>query len=94
MSLEFDWDPRKAAGNRTKHGIRFEEAITVFADPLARIFPDPDHSKMEARELIIGHSSRRRVLIASFAERNGAVRLISARLATTKERQSYEEALR
>lgn len=52
--MKFEWDPRKAASNRKKHEVSFEEALTVFADPLARIFDDEDHSLDEPREIIIG----------------------------------------
>jgi hypothetical protein len=56
MSLEFEWDPAKADENLRKHGVAFEEALTVFADPLARIFDDHEHSTEEPREIIIGHA--------------------------------------
>jgi hypothetical protein len=65
MTPEFEWDAEKAQENLTKHGVAFEEALTVFADPLASIFDDPDHSANERRELIIGHSANQRLLIAS-----------------------------
>lgn len=82
--MEFEWDRSKAAANRRRHAVAFEEALTVFADPLARIFEDPDHSNEEARELTIGHSLRSRLLIVSFTERDQQVRLISARTLTNK----------
>ena len=66
MSLEFEWDARKAKANLNKHGVAFDEAMTVFADPLARIFDDPDHSADEPREIIIGHSVRPRLLLVGF----------------------------
>jgi uncharacterized protein len=89
---EFEWDAGKAERNVRKHGITFEEALTVFADPLARIFDDPDHSSEERRELIIGHSAKgRRVLIVSFAEQGPKMRIISARKVTKRERHDYEE---
>jgi uncharacterized DUF497 family protein len=91
MGLRFDWDERKAANNRAKHSIEFHEALTVFADPLARIFDDEDHSEEESREIIIGHSVRRRLLVVGFAEREGAIRIITARPATKRERDDYEE---
>jgi uncharacterized DUF497 family protein len=75
---EFEWDAAKAKRNVKKHGIAFEEALTVFADPLARIFDDPDHSNEEPRELIIGHSAKQRVVIVSFAEHGPRTRIISA----------------
>ena len=76
--------------NLAKHGISFEEALTVFSDPLARIHDDPEHSLAERREIIVGHSRQRRLLIVSFTERNRAVRLISARRTTRHERQDYQ----
>ena len=84
MTLRFKWDGRKAAANRRKHGISFAEASTVFDDALARIFDDVEHSTEEVREIIIGQS---------ILERD-AIRIISARLATRKEREDYEENLR
>jgi len=66
-------------------------ALTVFADPLARIFDDPDHSIDESRELIVGHSTRQRLLIVSFTQRGRAVRIVSARRATRRERHGYEQ---
>jgi len=91
MGLRFEWDERKAADNVEKHGVSFPEALSVFADPLARIFDDDDHSQDESREIIIGHSSRDRLLIVCFSEREDTVRLISARRATKRERNDYEE---
>ena len=66
---EFEWDAAKARENLQKHGVAFEEALTVFADPLARIFDDPDHSESERRELIVGHSAQQGLLVVSFTER-------------------------
>jgi uncharacterized protein len=91
MSLQFEWDARKAATNHKKHGVPFEEAATVFADSLALIFDDDVHSADEPREIIIGHSSKNRLLLVSFTERQRAIRIISARRATRKEREDYEE---
>jgi uncharacterized protein len=91
MSPSFEWDEAKAEANRQKHGVAFEEAATFFANPLAAVFDDPDHSQDEVREIIVGHSDRNRVLIVSFTERDGAVRIISARVATPRERKDYEE---
>ena len=93
MALVFEWDPAKARANARKHGVTFEEAATVFADPLARIFPDPDPSIAEEREVIVGHSGQQRLLVVSFTERSESVRLISARVATRYERKDYEESL-
>ncbi|MFO0964956.1 MAG: BrnT family toxin [Gemmataceae bacterium] len=91
MSLEFEWDEAKAASNRKKHKVEFEEAATVFSDPLAAIFDDEDHSEEERREIIIGHSARNRLLLVSFTERGDVIRIISARQATRRERRDYEE---
>jgi uncharacterized protein len=88
---EFEWDATKARENLKRHAVAFEEALTVFADPLARIFDDPDHSENERRELIVGHSAQQRLLVVSFTERQPRTRIISAREATTHERQAYEE---
>jgi uncharacterized DUF497 family protein len=92
MSLEFGWDDQKAASNQQKHRVTFEESATVFADPLAAIFDDEAHSQEEHREIIIGHSARERLVVVSFTERAGVIRIISARRATKRERQDYEEA--
>ncbi len=91
MSLKFEWDRRKAAANFSKHRVPFEEALTVFADPLARIFDDEGHSIEEEREIIIGHSVKRRLLVVCFAARGESVRIFSARKATRRERRDYEE---
>ena len=91
MEFVFEWDRRKAWINAAKHGVSFEEALTVFADPLARIFDDPAHSTGEVREIIVGHSRRRRLLVVSFTERGDAVRIVNARRATKNERYDYEE---
>ncbi|OYV89395.1 MAG: hypothetical protein B7Z73_06825 [Planctomycetia bacterium 21-64-5] len=91
MNLEFEWHADKAASNEKKHGVTFEEAMTVFADPLAVIFDDEEHSDDEPREIIVGHSAQQRLLLISFTERGEAVRIISARRATKRERKDYEE---
>jgi uncharacterized DUF497 family protein len=89
--MEFDWNPNKARVNLTKHGVSFEEASTIFADPLYLDFFDPDHSDEEARFIIVGQSVERRLLVVSYTDRGGTVRLISAREATTVERKAYED---
>jgi len=89
--VEFEWDDLKAASNEQKHGVRFEEATTVFDDPLAKIFEDDDPMAGERREIIIGHSERHRLLLVCFTDRATSVRLISARAATRQERKDYEE---
>jgi uncharacterized DUF497 family protein len=78
--------------NLKKHGVTFEEAATVFGDPLAAIFDDEVHSEEEQREIIIGHSAKNRLLLVCFTERAEAVRIISARRATKQERKDYEES--
>ena len=93
MDLSFEWDPRKASANKRKHGVSFEQAIQVFGDPLARIFDDPDHSESEPRELIVGHCTRRVLLVVCFVERGSRIRIFSARPATRQERQDYEEGI-
>ncbi len=95
MSIRFTWDREKARLNINKHqGVSFEEAITIFRDPLAAVFDDDAHSQDERRELIIGHSSRNRLLIVSFAERDNLIRIISARKADAEERAKYEHTKR
>jgi uncharacterized DUF497 family protein len=89
--MEFEWDPSKAIANWKKHSVSFEEARTVFDNPLAVIFDDETHSIDEQREIIIGHSQQNRLLLIAFTERSGDVRIISARLATRKEREDYEQ---
>lgn len=91
MNLRFEWDAEKADTNLKKHGVSFEEGFTVFPDPLARIFDDEDHSVAEEREIIIGHSVKQRLLLVCFTARGASIRLISARKATRRERQDYEE---
>ena len=85
------WDKKKAAENLTKHDVPFDEAKTVFDDPLYVDFYDPDHSYDEHRFLIVGESHRGRLLIVSYTERRDTARLISARETTAKERKNYEE---
>ena len=89
--MHCEWEEAKAAANRQKHGISFEEAATIFDDPLYIDFYDPDHSVDEHRYFIIGTSSAGQLLIVSYTERDDAVRLISARKVTLSERKAYEE---
>jgi hypothetical protein len=91
MSLKFEWDPKKATSNLSRHGVSFEEALTVFRDALARIFDDEDHSIDEQREIIIGHSAKERLLVVCFTSQGESVRIFSARKATRREREDYEE---
>jgi uncharacterized protein len=89
--MQFDWDPKKAASNEAKHGVSFEEAATVFGDPLSDTYNDPDHSWQERRFIIIGTSAQGRLLFVAHTDDGEIVRLISAREATRKERKFYEE---
>ena len=91
MSLKFEWDPRKAASNFSSHRVSFAEALTVFRDPLARIFDDENHSTDELREIIIGNSAKERLLVVCFTSQAESVRIFSARKATRREREDYEE---
>lgn len=91
MSLIFKWDKRKAAANLKKHGVSFQEAATVFGDPLSITIEDPDHSEDEPRFIIIGQSYQGQTIVVAHAERGDNIRIISARLATRRERQAYEE---
>jgi uncharacterized protein len=94
MAFRFEWDSRKAVANIRKHDVSFDEASSVFDDPLAVIFEDEAHSISKMRELVVGHSVAERLLVISFAELPGEmIRLISARVATKKERQDYEDNL-
>lgn len=88
----FEWDGNKAAGNLVKHGVSFEEAVTVFVDPLSDTFDDPKHSAEERRFIIIGTSERGRMLVVSHTDDGEAVRIISAREPTRGEREFYEES--
>jgi uncharacterized DUF497 family protein len=90
--MKYEWDPTKASINRRIHRVSFEEAATIFLDPLAMTFEDPDHSNDEQRFVTIGWSSRHRVLFVSHADRGtDRIRIISARKATRRERNDYKE---
>ena len=89
--LQFTWDPLKAAANVRKHGVSFEDASTVFRNPLAQVLPDPTHSDQEQRSLALGHSAMRRLLLVVFTEAGNRIRIISARDASVRERREYEE---
>jgi len=91
MALTFEWDKNKARENLRKHGVAFDEATTVFGDPLTQTIPDPVHSTQEQRYITIGVSYRGRTLVVVHAERGERTRIISARLATRTERNVYEE---
>ncbi len=86
----FDWDPAKAEANLRKHGVSFEEACTIFVDPLARTIPDPQHSLGERRFVCIGMTRSGRLLVVPHAERDGRIRIISARETVRQERRFYE----
>ena len=87
----FDWDQNKAQKNLSKHQVSFDEAQTVFKDPLFIDFYDPDHSEDEERYLIVGKSNQGNLLIVSYTERESSIRIISARKVTKAERKVYEE---
>jgi len=89
--MTFEWDEKKAAANANKHGVSFHEAATVFGDPLAITFSDPDHSGDECRFLTFGLSRSDRLLIVAHADRGRNVRIISARPMRRRERKTYEE---
>jgi uncharacterized protein len=89
--MEFEWDESKATVNLKRYGVSFNEAETVFDNALAVIFDDEAHSENERREIIIGHSQNNCLLVISFTERPSAIRIISARLATRREREDYEQ---
>lgn len=89
--MKYEWDEGKATANLSKHGVTFEEAETVFNDPLYVDFYDPDHSYGEHRYILIGASHQGRLLFISYMERNDVIRLISARVATQLERKAYEQ---
>lgn len=89
--MMFEWDVNKAAVNLVKHGVSFDEAKTVFDDPLYIDFYDPDHSDNEHRYIIVGMSQQRRLLLTAYTERGDMTRLISAREATRIERKTYEQ---
>ena len=91
MGYIFEWDTKKAGLNVRKHGVGFDEAATVFGDPLALLMPAPDHSVQEMRYILLGTSNRRRLPVVAFAERPPRTRLISSRRATRQERRKYEE---
>ena len=91
MAYNFEWDPKKARSNVRKHGVSFEEAMTVFGDPGSLNMPDPDHSESEQRYLVLGSSGRGRLLLVAYAERPPRTRIISARQASRPERRIYED---
>jgi len=88
--VKFEWDPKKAEHNFKKHGVTFEDASTVFGDPLAATVPDPRHSAEENRLVTMGQSTENRLVVVAHTDRSEQVRIISARLATRRERRKYE----
>lgn len=92
MALSFEWDENKAKSNLAKHGVSFQEASTVFGDPLSLTIPDPAHSQAEDRFIIIGHSHQRELLVVVHTERGDNMRVVSARRASRRERKTYEES--
>jgi uncharacterized protein len=93
--MKFQWDPKKASANIRKHNISFDEAVTVFKDPLALIFNDRAHSDYEDREIVIGHSVLNRLILVCFTERaDQFIRIFSARRATSHEQKEYEKNAR
>ena len=91
MGYVFEWDPKKENVNVRKHRVSFEEASSVFGDPLSLLMPDPAHSVDENRYILLGMSNLRKLLVVAFAERPPRTRLITARQATRQERRHYEE---
>ncbi len=91
MALLFEWDPRKARKNLAVHRVSFDEASTAFRDPLSVTIEGPLHSEDEERFVLIGQSHRNRILVVVDTERGDRIRIISARVATNRERQRYEE---
>jgi uncharacterized DUF497 family protein len=91
--VTFEWSARKAAANLKKHRVAFEDAATVFLDPLAITFPDPDHEPEEPREITIGHTKGGQLVFVSHCERGDRIRIISARSATRSEREQHEEGV-
>lgn len=89
----YEWDPKKGKSNLRKHRVSFEEGASVFFDPLAVTYPDPDHSAEESREITIGHSDRRLTIFLSHTKRGERTRIIGARKATAEERKQYEEGI-
>lgn len=90
VNLEFEWDAAKASENLKNHRVSFEEAKSIFNDPLLLTFPDPEHSDEEHRYINIGVSSHSRILLVVFTDRKGKLRIISSRKATAKEKKLYE----
>jgi len=93
MPLTFEWDSRKARSNLAKHGVSFEEAATVFGDPLSLTIPDPEHSLPEKRYITMGRAFNGKLLVVVHTERGDNIRIISARRASRRERKFHEEEI-
>jgi uncharacterized protein len=91
--VTFEWDALKAAANFKKHGVTFEDGSSVFFDPLAITYSDPDHSMDERREVTLGYTMKKELVFVSHCERGERIRIIGARLATRTERRQYEEGI-
>ena len=93
MPLTFEWDLRKARSNLVKHGVAFEEASTIFGDPLSLTIPDPEHSRGEKRYVTMGRTFNAKLLVVVQTDRGDNIRIISARRASRRERKFYEETI-
>jgi uncharacterized DUF497 family protein len=93
LMLTFEWNAHKSGSNLAKHGVSFEEAATVFGDPVSITIPDPAHSQTETRFIILGRSHQGKLLVVIHTERGDNIRIISARHVGRRERKSYEEAI-
>ena len=91
--MVYEWHAAKAKANLQKHGVSFDDAATVFLDPLASTYPDPYHSGEEEREITIGRTAGHRIVFVSHCQRGNRLRIISARRATRRERSQYEEGI-
>ena len=89
--MQFEWDAEKAASNLKKHGVSFQEAATAFGDPFSATIADPDHSEDEDRYVLLGETYQGRLVVVVHTDREETVRIISARLASRRERKSYEQ---
>lgn len=89
--MKFEWDPHKAASNRLKHGVSFQESASVLGDPLSITYHDPDHSATEHRFITVGMSPSGQVIMVAYTDRGDNIRIISARRTTRQERKHYEE---
>ena len=91
MGLTFEWDRNKAEENLKKHGVSFEEATTVFGDPLSLTIDDPLHSVEEERLVTLGQSYKHRIIVVVHVDRGENIRIIGARPAARRERSNYEK---